>query len=493
MNDCDIAIIYPAYMNYGAILTAHYLASQGLESWLIGLEWYWGGKTNKETLNKLEKCLKDLSPELIGTSNMYLPKNWQEKIKEELEVPIVASGYAIDVRMSEICRADEPIDLAVLGTPHYFPEFTKKLKKGGKIDEIVREYSNILLKQGREIKKPAKIEVKKACFLPTEISEIPHFWISKKGEKRKPAINCTPILHMYGCDYSKCSFCVESCREAPLITFSSDEYKKLLQLWNEVYPSRYGFILSENPGKEFDEIIRNSLSVAEFDYIIFFSRPSDFVRHNQKIEEGIKICKKNDIICVDQLMGFESFNDRDLGILRKPSTRETNIKAVFTLRRLKEKYPQNFEYQQPISDHGIITGLPWRNIHEVSEEFKTLKKYEMWDIFSPEGLSTTLHVHSYNKKMVNMLKTLKKERKIRIEYVDDYGIYQWTYTDPMINFIYEKLRKITKEYKIAKTTITQNYNKDKELWEKFFYKSQEISKQIIEILASNEFLNTWKK
>ena len=175
------------------------------------------------------------------------------------------------------------------------------------------------------------------------------------------------------------------------------------------------------------------------------SRANDLLRYYQDLLQAIDMVGKHDRALILGCVGMESFDDGILKWLGKGTTREINLKAVEKIRETYDKWNDNFIYQQPISQHGLIPFTPFSTRESVYQEFKTLKKHKLWDFFSPSVMVNKLMLYPHSPLMEDVAKLCDSGA---VELIGQYewGGAAWKYADDVLEKLGIKLCDVVEEY-----------------------------------------------
>ena len=92
-------------------------------------------------------------------------------------------------------------------------------------------------------------------------------------------------------------------------------------------------------------------------------------------------------------VGFESFDDRILANLNKGVTVKTNLDAIRLMRRLKEEFPDAWDYtREEGAVHGFIHPTPWDTPTTMANTQETIHLYGLQkDILPSHSVPLIIH------------------------------------------------------------------------------------------------------
>lgn len=153
-------------------------------------------------------------------------------------------------------------------------------------------------------------------------------------------------------------------------------------------------LINENPLPSLPHLLRivrrKRIKLSKINLIL---RADWFLRGEEHLRGALRLVRKMGLCINLASVGFESFDDRILRNLNKGLTVKTNLEAVFLMRQLKEKFPQEWEYSRGEGAiHGFIHPTPWDSEDTSANIQKIIDQYRLPADILPQH-STPLIIH----------------------------------------------------------------------------------------------------
>jgi hypothetical protein len=122
-------------------------------------------------------------------------------------------------------------------------------------------------------------------------------------------------------------------------------------------------------------------------------RVDDINAHASDLVEILSVARRQDVKIMFSSIGFESFSDRLLQYFCKGITVEDIVRCVDTLRRLKDRFGDQFLYRRDEgANHGFIRPTPWDDGETMMEMDRNIFLHRLFEDVLPEH-STPLIIH----------------------------------------------------------------------------------------------------
>jgi hypothetical protein len=109
------------------------------------------------------------------------------------------------------------------------------------------------------------------------------------------------------------------------------------------------------------------------------------------LTEAIEAAARTGSVLHLYLVGFENFDAEHLELFNKGYDVEANVRAIETLRRLGERFPDAFEYRR-YRAHGIVLFTPWTSPESLLENARWMRKVR-FDEVRAEAVRTRLRLY----------------------------------------------------------------------------------------------------
>jgi hypothetical protein len=153
-------------------------------------------------------------------------------------------------------------------------------------------------------------------------------------------------------------------------------------------------LINENPLPGLPRLLREAQECGiKLSQIHLILRADWFLKGKDRLLEALEIAKKTGVYILVSSMGLEAFDENLLRNLNKGLNVETNLRAVRLMRRLKERFPQQWGYSKTEGAiHGFIHPTPWDTKKTFANTHKNIAIYGLdGDILPPH--STPLIIH----------------------------------------------------------------------------------------------------
>ncbi len=153
-------------------------------------------------------------------------------------------------------------------------------------------------------------------------------------------------------------------------------------------------LINENPLYKLPQLLEriknDDLLLSQINLIL---RADWLLNGEERLKEALKSARKMGIKILASSVGFEAFDDRLLLNFHKGLTVDTNIRAVQLMRRLKEKFPDVWQYsREEGAIHGFIHPTPWDTHKTFVNTQKNISIYGLSRDILPSH-STPLIIH----------------------------------------------------------------------------------------------------
>ncbi len=467
----DLVIVEPNNSIAGALIKG-YLNEKGFDTEIISVpyrgpeDYFRDGKT--DLAYKIFREIKKAQPQVVGISTIYFPKKFLEDLKRELEAPLLLGGCDTEARVKHVAPADLPHDFVIVGTPEGLPYLLKAIGEGREKDlNSIKHIPGLVYKEGSEIKLINPPKWNKSFYLEVE-PDVEGRRIEPDGSVTEANMDTIPVPYILGCHYGKCKFCVEPMVDMPTIKFTPEEAADVFYKFYSNTDAEMVSVISQTV-HGLDALCREILSRGDVNVRVM-SRVNDLLAHYQDFLQAIDMLGEHDRVLILGCVGMESFDDGTLRWLGKGTTGEMNLKAVEKIRETYDQRNDRFIYQQPISQHGLIIFTPFSTRESVYREFRTLKKHELWDFFSPSVLVNKLMLYPHSPLMDDVVK-LSQAGTVEILGQYEWGGVAWKYVDDVLEKLGRELCVVVEEYE-------RNLDELKSIGEVVGY-SFEVSERII--------------
>ncbi len=142
--------------------------------------------------------------------------------------------------------------------------------------------------------------------------------------------------------------------------------------------------------KLLEDTERHQIKISQINLVC---RVDDINTHASELAEILFLAQRQDVKIMFASIGFESFCDRLLQYFCKGITVADIVKCVETLRRLKDRFGNQFLYRREEgANHGFIRPTPWDDSETIMEMDRNIFLYRFFEDIVPEQ-STPLIIH----------------------------------------------------------------------------------------------------
>ncbi len=117
---------------------------------------------------------------------------------------------------------------------------------------------------------------------------------------------------------------------------------------------------------------------------LFAARADAFVREHARVRDAIAAAEETGHVVETYLSGFEAFSDRELARYNKGMTVADQLRAVESMRELREQHPRAFAYARA-RGHSLILWNPWTTPEDLAESVATVRRHGLGDLFHELG------------------------------------------------------------------------------------------------------------
>jgi hypothetical protein len=143
-----------------------------------------------------------------------------------------------------------------------------------------------------------------------------------------------------------------------------------------------------------EEVQKAGINLSRIDLVC---RVDDINVHQEELQKVLDVAKQRRTAIMFASIGFESFNDRILGLLNKGITVDDILRCVRTLRELKAKFGNTLLYKtNEGANHGFIHPTPWDDDQTMWENNRNIAMYRLFDDILPQhSVPLIIHHSSY--------------------------------------------------------------------------------------------------
>ncbi len=143
-------------------------------------------------------------------------------------------------------------------------------------------------------------------------------------------------------------------------------------------------------GKLLEEVENHGIRLSQINLVC---RVDDINGHASELSEIVLKAQAQEVKIMFASIGFESFSDRLLQYFCKGIALTDIVKCVETLRRLKDRFGNQFLYRRDEgANHGFIRPTPWDDGETLQEMDRNIFLYRLFEDILPEH-STPLIIH----------------------------------------------------------------------------------------------------
>ncbi|MBW1773924.1 MAG: hypothetical protein JRJ82_13675 [Deltaproteobacteria bacterium] len=171
-------------------------------------------------------------------------------------------------------------------------------------------------------------------------------------------------------------------------------------------------LINENPLPGLPRLLKETrekrIPLSQINLIL---RADWFLKGEKHLRESLILARDMDVRILLASVGFESFDDRILHNLHKGLDTATNLEAIRLMRRIKEAFPQEFEYARTRGAvHGLIHPTPWDNEDTSLRIKKVINIYGLPNDILPDH-SIPLIIH-HASGLGDWIREIEKREKV---------------------------------------------------------------------------------
>jgi hypothetical protein len=184
-------------------------------------------------------------------------------------------------------------------------------------------------------------------------------------------------------------------------------------------------LINENPLPGLPSLLKEvhsrNLSLSQINLTL---RTDWFVLGEKSLREALHMARQMRIKFLLSSAGFESFDDRILRNLNKGLDVETNLRAIRTMRRLKQEFPFQWSYSRDEgASHGFIHPTPWDTPESAANIQRVLDMTHLASDILPRH-SVPLIIH-HASGLADWVREIEARERIRFErYVSAIGWWE---------------------------------------------------------------------
>lgn len=185
-----------------------------------------------------------------------------------------------------------------------------------------------------------------------------------------------------------CSFCIFQLQEHTVypVSQTTDLLLKQARHLYDTFGTQAFCIQTENPFPFLNPFLMELLQTdIPVEFISIRTRPDILIKQRAKLEKALDKAREKCFHFSIEEIGFETFVGEELALFDKGVNLETNIRALETLREIKQRYGDTVSIHV---GHGIILFHPWSTIESIVKSLEVIVKYpDVFPRFYPNRLT----------------------------------------------------------------------------------------------------------